>query len=99
MKHLSTEVHELVNKHREELEISSRLFGGVYIEFEDGMVIVCGADNLDMKVIFRTSFVADEYEASLDARVLVQDILESEGIDVVSRQDFEIALEGDEEIV
>jgi hypothetical protein len=93
MKHLVTETTELISRYRDQLDASQATAGGVVIDSRDGAVVVIGAEGDSEKTIFSTTFVSDEYEDILDARVSVQDLLESEGFEVISAVDLEIALE------
>ncbi|MNL52465.1 hypothetical protein D3C87_1756460 [compost metagenome] len=51
-----------------------------------------GARNFKKKIIFQTSFVSDNVNELLDAQVLVQDLLEEEGLEAISEHDFNIAI-------
>lgn len=93
MKHIESELLQLVQKHKAELSQTAQEYGGVFVSSGEGSVIVYGASNGQIKEIFRTSFVGHSRSDTVDERVLTQDILEQHGIEVISEMDFKIALE------
>ncbi|WP_413290722.1 hypothetical protein [Bdellovibrio sp. HCB337] len=92
MQNIKAEAAKLIQTHLEELNETAAELGGVFITALDGKVAVIGADNNKKKIIFTTSFVSDNTDKLLDAQVLVQDLLEDEGIEAISEHDFNIAI-------
>ncbi|UOF01491.1 hypothetical protein [Bdellovibrio reynosensis] len=92
MQAIKSEAKKLIKDHLEELNATADELGGVFITGVDGAVAVIGAENSKKKIIFKTSFVSDSVNQLLDAQVLVQDLLEEEGIEAISEHDFNIAI-------
>ncbi|XGC79837.1 hypothetical protein ACES2L_10895 [Bdellovibrio bacteriovorus] len=92
MQAIKSEAKKLIKDHLEELNAAADELGGVFITGVDGAVAVIGAENSKKKIIFKTSFVSDSVNQLLDAQVLVQDLLEEEGIEAISEHDFNIAI-------
>ncbi len=92
MQSLKAEATKLIKTHLNELNAVADELGGVFITGIDGTVAVIGAAGSKKKVIFRTNFVTDDSDKLLDAQVLMQDLLEDEGIEAISEHDFNIAL-------
>ncbi|MBS1972015.1 MAG: hypothetical protein JSU04_17020 [Bdellovibrionales bacterium] len=92
MQSLKAEATKLIKTHLDELNATSDELGGVFITGIDGTVAVIGAVGSKKKIIFRTSFVTDDSDKLLDAQVLMQDLLEEEGIEAISEHDFNIAI-------
>ncbi len=92
MQSIKSEATKLIKDHLEELNATADELGGVFITALDGKVAVIGAQNSKKKIIFSTSFVSDNVNKLLDAQVLIQDLLEEEGIEAISEHDFNIAI-------
>jgi hypothetical protein len=92
MQSMKAEATKLIKAHLKELNATAEELGGVFITGIDGTVAVIGAENSKKKIIFRTSFVTDDSDKLLDAQVLMQDLLEEEGIEAISEHDFNIAI-------
>lgn len=89
---IKTEATKLIKSHLNELNSAAEVLGGVFITGIDGAVVVIGVEDAKKKIIFRTSFVSDNVNQLLDAQVLMQDLLEEEGIEAISEHDFNIAI-------
>ncbi len=87
-----TEASELIKEHIKELLATSEELGGVFITDINGTVVVVGAEDSVKKVILQTSFVSDNENKLLDARVDMQDLLEDAGVEVISEFDFNLAM-------
>lgn len=92
MQDIKAEVTKLIQTHLDELNATADELGGVFITAIDGKVAVIGAEDSKKKIIFTTSFVSDNVNKLLDAQVLVQDMLEEDGIEAISEHDFNIAI-------
>jgi hypothetical protein len=92
MQSIKSEVASLIRTHFDALTATAEELGGVFITATDGAVAVMGAENSRKKIIFLTSFVSTNSDHLLDAQVLVQDLLEEQGIEAISEHDFNIAL-------
>lgn len=92
MQEFKTEATKLIKNHIEEISASAEKLGGVFITGIEGTVAVIGAEDNKKKVIFRTSFVSNNVNQLLDAQIVVQDLLEDEGIEAISEHDFNIAI-------
>jgi hypothetical protein len=92
MQPFKTEAIKLIKNHLEELTLAAEELGGVFITGIDGTVAVIGAQDSKKKIIFRTSFVSNNVNQLLDAQVVIQDLLEDEGIEAISEHDFNIAI-------
>lgn len=92
MQPFKTEAANLIKTHMKELSAMSEVLGGVLITSADGAVAVIGAEGSKRKTIFRTSFVSDDVNKNLDAQIVVQDLLEEEGIEAISEFDFNEAI-------
>lgn len=92
MHSIKAEATKLIQTHFDELNAAADELGGVFITAIDGKVAVIGAEDSKKKIIFTTSFVSDNVNKLLDAQVLVQDLLEEEGIEAISEHDFNIAI-------
>jgi len=92
MQSIKFEATKLIKDHLDELNIAANKLGGVFITAIDGTVAVIGAENSKKKIIFCTSFVSNNVNQLLDAQVLIQDLLEEEGIEAISEHDFNIAI-------
>ncbi len=92
MQAFKTEAMKLIKTHFEEIQAAADELGGVFITGLDGCVAVIGAEDSKKKVIFQTSFVTNNVNQLLDAQIVVQDILEDEGIEAISEHDFNIAI-------
>lgn len=89
---IKTEALKLIKNHLEELTAVAEELGGVFITGMEGTVAVIGAQNSKRKIIFQTSFVSNNVNELLDAQVMVQDLLEEEGVEAISEHDFNIAI-------
>ncbi|MBO9667583.1 MAG: hypothetical protein J7501_12310 [Bdellovibrio sp.] len=92
MQTLKVEAAKLIKTHLDELNAQADELGGVFITGLKGAVAVIGAEDSKRKVIFTTSFVSDNVNKLLDAQIVVQDLLEEEGIEAISEHDFNIAI-------
>lgn len=93
MESIKAEAAKLIKTHLKELNAQAEELGGVLISGVNGAVEVFGAVDSKKKSIFRTSFVSDNVNKLLDAQIVVQDLLEEEGIEAISEFDFNLALE------
>lgn len=89
---IKEEAAKLIQTHLDELNATADVLGGVFITALEGKVAVIGAENNKKKIIFTTRYVSDNVNKLLDAQVLVQDLLEEEGIEAISEHDFNIAI-------
>ena len=89
---IKAESAKLIKAHFEELKEMNEEFGGVHIARLDGAVTVVGIENSVKKIIFQTGFVSDVENKLLDAQIVVQDLLEEEGIEAISEFDLNLAL-------
>jgi hypothetical protein len=92
MSSFKTEAQALIKKHMKELQATADELGGVFITGVDGKVTVIGAEDSAKKIIFQTSFVSDNENKLLDAEIVVQDLLEEDGIEAISEFDFNLAI-------
>lgn len=92
MQSLKSESTKLIKNHLNELNVAAEMLGGVFITGINGAVAVIGAENSKKKIIFTTSFVSDNANKLLDAQIVMQDLLEEEGIEAISEHDFNIAI-------
>ncbi|UOF01499.1 hypothetical protein [Bdellovibrio reynosensis] len=92
MQAIKSEAKKLIKDHLEELNAAADELGGVFITGVVCAVAVIGAENSKKRIIFKSSFVSDSVNQLLDAKVLVQDLLEEEGIEAISEHDFNIAI-------
>jgi hypothetical protein len=92
MQTLKVEAAKLIKTHLDELNAQADELGGVFITGVNGAVAVIGAEDSKRKVIFKTSFVSDNVNKLLDAQIVIQDLLEEEGIEAISEHDFNIAI-------
>ncbi|MGE5086134.1 MAG: hypothetical protein ACM3MG_07505 [Bacillota bacterium] len=92
MQSIKSESTKLIKNHLKELNAAAEMLGGVFITGVDGAVAVIGAEKSKKKIIFTTSFVSDNVNKLLDAQIVMQDLLEEEGIEAISEHDFNIAI-------
>lgn len=92
MASVKDESAKLIKIHLEELRRMNEEIGGVHIARLNGCVAIIGIENFQKKTIFQTSFVSDIEDKLLDAQILVQDLLEEEGIEALSEFDLNLAL-------
>ena len=92
MQSIKAETSKLIKAHLPELTAMNEEIGGVFIARVNGAVAVIGTENSEKKVIFQTGFVSENENRLLDAQIVIQDILEEEGIEAISEHDFNIAL-------
>ncbi len=92
MQTVKAESAKLIKAHFQELKDMNDELGGVHIARLNGTVAVMGIENSEKKVIFQTGFVSDVEDKLLDAQILVQDLLEEEGIEALSEFDLNLAL-------
>ncbi len=93
MSSFKTEAKSLIQKHLKEIQATAEQIEGVFITNVDGAVAVIGLKNSKKHTIFQTSFVSENVNKVLDAQIVVQDLLEEDGIEAISEHDFNIALE------
>lgn len=92
MQFIKAECTKLIKAHVHELKDMHEEIGGVHIARLNGTVAVMGIENSEKKVIFQTGFVSDVEDTLLDAQIVVQDLLEEEGIEAISEFDLNLAL-------
>ena len=92
MQAFKAEATKLIKTHLKELNAAAEELGGVFITGLEGCVAVIGAEDSKKKVIFKTGFVSDNVNQLLDAEIVVQDLLEEEGIEAISEFDFNLAI-------
>ncbi len=92
MQPIKAECSKLIKAHVQELKDMHEELGGVHIARLNGTVAVMGIENSEKKVIFQTGFVSDVEDKLLDAQIVVQDLLEEEGIEAISEFDLNLAL-------
>lgn len=92
MQMIKAESAKLIKAHFQELQDMNEELGGVHIARLNGTVAVIGIENSEKKVIFQTGFVSDVEDKLLDAQIVVQDLLEEEGIEALSEFDLNLAL-------
>lgn len=92
MQSVKAESAKLIKANFQKLREINDEIGGVHIARVDGAVAVVGIENSEKTVIFKTGFVSDVEDKLLDAQILVQDLLEEEGIEALSEFDLNLAL-------
>ena len=92
MQQVKDESAKLIRAHLQELQKMNEELGGVHIARLDGSVAVIGIKGGEKNIIFKTSFVSDVEGKLLDAQILIQDLLEEEGIEALSEFDLNLAL-------
>ncbi len=92
MQFVKAESAKLIKANFQELQDMNSELGGVHIARLNGTVAVIGIEDAVTKVIFQTSFISNVEDQLLDAQIVVQDLLEEEGIEALSEFDLNLAL-------
>lgn len=95
------ECDQLINENIDSLKMQEKLFGGVFISSsDDGEISVNGADNIDLKIIFKTQALSEKDlgsnnfdEVVGDRKTSISGKLEQEGITVLSEAEFKKNME------